>query len=168
MKPKLALCTSTIVFAACVAQAYAAASGQSVPSVDKQHPSAQFLQLDSNRDGYLSSSETASLRGFHQASAQADDDKDGKLDADEFIKAQAIQDRLQLAQYTDDSVITAKVKAVLIKDMELNAFEVGVETYRGRVLLSGFVDDQRQAQRAAQLAAGVHGVTQVENALQLK
>ena len=55
-----------------------------------------------------------------------------------------------------------------IKDLELNAFDLGVETNKGRVLLSGFVDDRHQAQRAVQLASAVRGVERVENALKLK
>lgn len=168
MQLKQSLFRNTIAVFACAAAATAAASGQSDLPEDKREPSKQFLQLDSNRDGYLSSSEAAGLRGFSRAFANADDNKDGKLSADEFIKAESIYERQRVAQFTDDSVITAKVKAALIKDLELKAFNVDVETYRGRVLLSGFVDDQRQAQRAVQLAAGVRGVARVENALKLK
>jgi hyperosmotically inducible protein len=168
MQLKQSLFRNTIAVFACAAAATAAASGQSNLPEDKREPSKQFLQLDSDRDGYLSSGETAGLRGFSRAFADADDNKDGKLSADEFIKAESIHERQRVAQFTDDSVITAKVKAALIKDLELKAFAVDVETYRGRVLLSGFVDDQRQAQRAVQLAAGVRGVARVENALKLK
>jgi hyperosmotically inducible protein len=105
---------------------------------------------------------------MEQNFSTADDDHDNRLTAGEFIKAESIHDRQQLAKYAQDSVITAKVKAALLKDLELKAFDVGVETYRGRVLLSGFVEDRQQAQRAVQLAAGVRGVARVENALKVK
>jgi hyperosmotically inducible protein len=168
MKLKQLLFRNTIAVLASAATVTAVASGQSDLPEDKRQPSKQFLQLDSNRDGYLSSSEAAGLRGFSRAFVDADADRDGRLSADEFIKAEASHERQKVAQFTDDSVVTAKVKAALIKDLELKAFNVDVETYRGRVLLSGFVDDQRQAQRAVQLAAAVRGVARVENALQLK
>ncbi|MBI5911068.1 MAG: BON domain-containing protein [Betaproteobacteria bacterium] len=62
----------------------------------------------------------------------------------------------------------AEVKAALIKDLDLKAFDVGVETNQGRVLLSGFVDDRHQARHAVRLASAVRGVERVENALKLK
>jgi len=35
-------------------------------------------------------------------------------------------------EYLDDSVITTKVKALLVKDTALKAFQISVETYKGR------------------------------------
>ena len=66
-----------------------------------------FKRLDVNRDGYVSREEAKKLPNFEKAFGEADDNRDGKLDADEFIKAQAIYDRVRAAQYVDDSVLTA-------------------------------------------------------------
>lgn len=145
-----------------------AGSPANTPGEEKIQPSKLFLQLDVNHDGYVSRGEAASMKVTAQDFSVSDDDHDGRLTPGEFIKAESIHDRQQLAKYAHDSVITAKVKAALLKDLELKAFDVGVETYRGRVLLSGFVDDRRLAQRAVQLAAAVRGVSEVENALQVK
>lgn len=168
MNLKLSLFRSALLALASTATAAATAGGYADAPEDSHQPSALFRRLDTNHDGYVSSSEAAKMPEFAHAFADADDNGDGKLSADEFIKAEAIYERRQMAQYADDSVITAKVKAALIKDLELKAFDVGVETYRGRVLLSGFVDSRHQAQRAIQLAAGVRGVARVEDALKLK
>jgi len=168
MQLKKSLFRSALIALASTTAAAAAAGGYGGAPEGNQRPSALFLQLDTNHDGYVSRSEAAAVRGIDRAFADADDNKDGKLSADEFIKAESIRERRQLAQFADDSLITAKVKAALIKDLELKAFDVGVETYRGRVLLSGFVDNRRQEQRALQLAAGVRGVGRVEDALKLK
>ncbi len=168
MKRKHSLFRSAILALASTAAISAAASGQSDVPDDNRQPSKLFLQLDANHDGYVSHGEAASMGGIEQSFAAADDNRDGKLSADEFIKAEAIHERQQMAEYAEDSVITAKVKSALIKDLELKGFDVGVETYRGRVLLSGFVDDRQQAQRAVRLAAAVRGVARVENALKLK
>jgi hyperosmotically inducible protein len=127
-----------------------------------------FVQLDANHDGYVSRSEAANARGIEQAFAEADDNADGKLSPDEFVKAESIQQRMQMTEFAADSVITAKVKAALIKDLELKAFDVSVQTNHGRVLLSGVVGDRNQAQHAAQLASAVSGVERVENALKVK
>ena len=166
MKPKQSLSRITIV--ALASAAAVAASGVANATDDNRQPSKLFLQLDANHDGYVSRSEAANARGFDQAFADADENRDGKLSADEFVKAESIHQRQQVAEFPADSVITAKVKAALIKEFELKVFDVGVETNQGRVLLSGFVDDRHQAQRAVQLASAVRGVERVENALKLK
>jgi hyperosmotically inducible protein len=159
-RPSLARITlATLVFAV------AATSGIAPAADDSPHPSQLFLQLDTNHDGYISRSEAASARGFERAFAEADDNRDGRLSADEFIKAESIRERQRAAEFAADSLITAKVKAALIKDLQLKAFDVAVETNHGRVLLSGVVDDQQQAKRAAQLALAVSGVERVETAL---
>ena len=71
-------------------------------------------------------------------------------------------------QYVDDSAITAKVKTAIFKDPSLKATEINVETYKGVVQLSGFVDSQDNVRRAADLAASVPGVVSVKNNLDLK
>ena len=68
----------------------------------------------------------------------------------------------------DDSVITTKVKAALVKDPVVSALAVSVETRKGIVVLSGFVDNESQARRAAEVAAGVQGVVSVKSGLVVK
>jgi hypothetical protein len=46
-------------------------------------------------------------------------------------------------EYTDDSVITNKVKALLAEDDFLKSLQISVETYQGTVLLSGFVNSHK-------------------------
>ena len=45
-------------------------------------------------------------------------------------------------EYVDDSVITTKVKTLLAADDFLKSFQIGVETFKGTVQLSGFVNSQ--------------------------
>ncbi|MBS0633542.1 MAG: BON domain-containing protein [Verrucomicrobia bacterium] len=71
-------------------------------------------------------------------------------------------------EYIDDSTITAKVKAILIKDDYVKAYQVSVETRKGVVQLSGFVDTADQKARAASDAATVKGVVSVQNDLIVK
>lgn len=71
-------------------------------------------------------------------------------------------------EYLDDSVITSKVKTRLIQDQALKAFQIDVETFRGDVLLSGFVDSKDQVSRAVELAKSVPGVKSVKNSLIVK
>lgn len=67
----------------------------------------------------------------------------------------------------DDSAITAKVKADLVKDPETKARDIGVNTYRGVVQLSGFVGSDAERQEAEKDASQVSGVRSVQNELKI-
>jgi osmotically-inducible protein OsmY len=71
-------------------------------------------------------------------------------------------------EYVDDSVITTKVKTLLAGDDFLKSFQIGVETRKGIVQLSGFVNSQQAVDKAGQIARGVQGVTSVKNDLIVK
>ena len=71
-------------------------------------------------------------------------------------------------EYIDDSAITYKVKSVLASDDFIKSFDIGVETYKGTVQLSGFVNSQAAANRATELAGTVKGVISVKNDLIIK
>lgn len=71
-------------------------------------------------------------------------------------------------EYFDDSIITTKVKASIVGDPKLKAFQIGVETFKGVVQLSGFVNSNEAATRAVDLARRVKGVKQVNNSLIVK
>ena len=70
--------------------------------------------------------------------------------------------------HLDDAVITTKVKSTLLADSVGRGGDTSVETRKGDVLLSGFVDSQAQADREVQLAKGVEGVQSVQNKLMIK
>ena len=71
-------------------------------------------------------------------------------------------------EYVDDSVITAKVKALLAEDDFLKSFQISVETNKGTVELSGSVDSQDALNKAGQIARSVKGVQSVKNNLIVK
>jgi osmotically-inducible protein OsmY len=71
-------------------------------------------------------------------------------------------------QYIDSSVITARVKAALIEEPSLDGLEIGVDTFKDRVALSGFVDSSAQRERATVVVSRVDGVRDVENKLIVK
>ena len=73
-----------------------------------------------------------------------------------------------MGEYVDDSVITDKVKTMLAADDFFKSFEISVQTYKGIVQLSGFVDSQKAVDRAAEVARGVGGVKSVTNNLIVK
>jgi osmotically-inducible protein OsmY len=71
-------------------------------------------------------------------------------------------------EYVDDSVITTKVKSLLANDDFLKSFQITVETYKGKVQLSGFVDSQKAIDKAGEIARSVKGVKSVNNNLNVK
>jgi osmotically-inducible protein OsmY len=71
-------------------------------------------------------------------------------------------------QYVDDTTITAKVKSALLGDGAVKSFEIKVETFKGVVQLSGFVDTEDQRAAATRDAMAVAGVKDVKDDLTLK
>ena len=76
--------------------------------------------------------------------------------------------RESTGEYVDDSVITTKIKSLLAADDFLKSFEISVETYKGIVQLSGFVDSQKAVDKAGEIARSVKGVKSVKNNLNVK
>ena len=66
-------------------------------------------------------------------------------------------------EYIDDSLITSKVKAAFAADPTVKATQVKVETFKGTVQLSGFVDSRESAEKAVEIARNVKGVKSVKN-----
>jgi osmotically-inducible protein OsmY len=71
-------------------------------------------------------------------------------------------------EYIDDSVITTRVKAAIFNESTLKSAEINVETYKGIVQLSGFVNSQADINKAVEIARNIKGVTSVQNDMQLK
>jgi osmotically-inducible protein OsmY len=71
-------------------------------------------------------------------------------------------------EYVDDSVITTKIKSMLAEDDFLKSFEISVESFKGTVQLSGFVNSQKAIDKADEIVKSVKGVTGIKNNLIVK
>ena len=71
-------------------------------------------------------------------------------------------------EYIDDSVITTKVKSQLASDDFLKSFQIGVESFKGTVQLSGFVNSQKAVDKAVEITRSVKGVKSIKNNLIVK
>ena len=71
-------------------------------------------------------------------------------------------------EYVDDTVITTKVKAAILNEPTLKVAEINVETFKGTVQLSGFVNSQSDINKAVEVARGVSGVKSVKNDMRVK
>ena len=71
-------------------------------------------------------------------------------------------------EYVDDAVLTTKVKAAIFNEPGLKSTEINVETYKGVVQLSGFVNSQADINKAVEVARSVKGVVSVKNNMRVK
>jgi len=70
--------------------------------------------------------------------------------------------------YIDDSSITAKVKSGLLGEPGMNSNDIQVETFKGVVQLSGFVDSSAQVNTAVAVTRKVDDVRDVRNNMVVK
>ena len=80
----------------------------------------------------------------------------------------ATQNRESTGEYIDDSVITAEAKNVIFNEPSLKVFQISVETYKGIVQLSGFVDSQQAVDKVGEIVKSVKGVKSIKNNLIVK
>ena len=72
-------------------------------------------------------------------------------------------------EFTNDAALTAKVKSAIATDVGARtAAAINIETYRGIVQLTGFVDSREQAAKAEAAAKKVDGVKSVKNDVRIK
>jgi hypothetical protein len=125
---------------------------------------ADFVVLDRNRDGNISKVEALANPEVHKRFAAFDMDRDGLLSQPEYALAMEDNEKRILR----DSFITARVKAALLAEKGIPSLSIAVETYEGRVQLSGFVKVPDIVSRAGRVTAGVSGVRTVHNNIAVK
>jgi hyperosmotically inducible periplasmic protein len=130
----------------------------------KETGNSSFDALDRNRDRVLSKEEVAGEKELAKRFVRFDADKDGRWNVDEYVRANKDNDSRIVA----DSAITTQVKALLLAEKGVPSTAISVETYEGRVMLSGFLETKDQVAKAVRVASGVSGVKQVQNNLVVK
>jgi osmotically-inducible protein OsmY len=85
-----------------------------------------------------------------------------------FSSCATTQKHESTGEYVDDSVLTTKVKAAILDEATLKTLQINVETFKGVVQLSGFVDSAEHVARAGEVAARIQGVKEVKNDLVAK
>jgi hyperosmotically inducible periplasmic protein len=129
----------------------------------------EFMQLDTNADGQLNSLEALKDSTFnYQTFKAADKNSDGMLTQSEYAEVKAKSGQEKVEQVVDDSVITAKAKAKLLAEASMKSLKISVETYKGTVILSGFVSSTSLKEKAGEIVANIEGVKSVKNSLVVK
>lgn len=72
-----------------------------------------------------------------------------------------------VSDYTDDALITSKVKAKLLSEEDIASRHIGVKTTEGIVQLTGDVKSNTQAAHVESIAKTVEGVKSVKNDLKV-
>ena len=74
----------------------------------------------------------------------------------------------KVGEVFDDGVITTKAKAAIFNTPNLKTLQISVETRKGEVVLSGFVDNEAAKMKAEEVVKTVGGVQSVTNNLEVK
>jgi len=129
----------------------------------------EFNQLDIDGSGALSKTEASKDKTFDKSSFEsADVDGNAALTQAEYADYKSRMQHKEVHRLVDDSTITAKIKANIIKEEGLKGLQISVETHKGVVQLSGFVDNKTQILRAEEIAQSTRGVKSVRNSLVVK
>jgi hyperosmotically inducible periplasmic protein len=179
MRNTLSACATLLcatLFAGCAATANHESTGQAMDDSSITAKVKAALVGDPHtkaRDiGVTTEHGVVQLSGFVSSSAER---KEAANDAQEVAGVRKVENELEIntqpttvGSTVDDSTITAKVKAALVRNPNTKAREIKVTTSHGVVELSGFVDSNEAKDAAAQTASAVQGVSGVDNQLQLK
>jgi hyperosmotically inducible periplasmic protein len=137
---------------------------------DGQAPlAAEFKKLDVNANEQLTQTEASGDKLFTANHfAKADIDANGTLSQQEYATYKSSAQQKVVKRVASDSVITSKAKAELLAEKDLKSLQISVKTYKGDVILSGFVDNEISKQKAETIVSKIEGVKSVKNSLVVK
>lgn len=162
--------TATLAMALAFGTTSFSAMAASTEEMSNQAPLAEeFIKLDADGNKTLTATEAAKDKVFHKDNfAQADVNSDGALDQNEYTTYKSAKQQKAMGVIVEDSVITAKAKAEILATKDLKSLQISVETRKGEVILSGFVDNEAAKMKAEQVVAKIEGVKSVKNGLVVK
>ncbi len=161
---------STLLLSLTIGVAGLSAFAGDMIDANNQAPLAEaFSNLDKNADHALSRAEASKDNLFTRKNfTKADTNRDGVLNQDEYSTFKSAAQKKAVKLTIADSIITAKAKAEILRTEGLKGMQISVETHKGEVILSGFVDSQAAKTKAEQVVARVKGVQSVKNSLEVK
>ena len=170
MNPTFNLKSASLMVAIALASACFSTSSFAKSDDLNQSPMiSNFKALDTDSDGTLTSTEAGKDQLFNKSNfGAADADNDGTLTLGEYADYKSQAQSTESSRVMNDSVITARVKADILKEEGLKGMRISVETYKGVVQLSGFVESKTQVARVEEIAKATEGVKSVKNSLVVK
>ncbi len=129
----------------------------------------EFKKLDADNSQTLTDAEVAKDQLFtKQNFAEADVDHNGTLDQAEYANYKSAAQSKVTGIAVADSIITTKAKAEILRTKGLKSLQISVETHKGEVILSGFVDSESAKAIAEEVVSKVNGVKSVKNSLEIR
>ena len=126
----------------------------------------EFKKLDINTNASLTLDEAGNDKLFTADHfAKADIDANGVLNQDEYTNYKSTVQKKAVKRVVSDSSITTKAKTELLAEKGLKSTQISVKTYKGQVILSGFVDDELSKVKAETIVTKIEGVNSVKNSL---
>lgn len=129
----------------------------------------EFKKLDIDGNDKLTHAEAVKDKLFTSRHfAKADVDHDGTLDQTEYANYKSASQKKVAGVAVKDSVITTKAKAEILATKGLKSLQISVETHKGEVILSGFVDSEASKAKAEEVVSKIKGVKSVKNSLEIR
>ena len=119
-------------------------------------------------DAAVAQTEQAALEAKAKAQASMAKAEDAMKDAASKAEASSKSTANKVANTMDDVSITTAVSAALVRDPDLSALKIDVDTKNGNVTLNGPVNTLAAKEKATTLAKAVKGVVSVANKLVVK
>lgn len=85
-----------------------------------------------------------------------------------FTQCSATAAKRSFGEVVDDNVIALKIRSQFMQDKTVHSNNIKLKVWRGTVTMSGVVEEQKQINRAINLAEKQKGVKQVKSYLVLK
>jgi osmotically-inducible protein OsmY len=85
-----------------------------------------------------------------------------------LLSCSSTKERESFGEYVDNSAISTKVKSKLLSTSKVSSTSIDVESYKGVVILSGFVSSEEEKEKALDVAKNTKGVRMVKDALFVK
>ncbi len=161
--------TLTLMLAFGVTSFHASAFDTDAIKEGQKPLAAEFKGLDVNTDGTLALDEAGKDKLFGRKNFnKADIDSDGTLDYDEYANFKSDSQKNNAKRVVSDSVLTSKIKAELLAERDFKSTQISVKTFKGDVIISGFVDDELSKAKAEAIVNKVEGVKSIKNSLVVK
>lgn len=119
-------------------------------------------------DGVVAKTEAKAKELGAEASKSMEQAKDATREAAQDVAQAGKNAGEQIADKVSDAVITTSVKAELVKNPNLSALKINVDTAAGRVILQGTAPSSQARDQATTLARAVKGVVSVDNQLKVE